>query len=126
MATVRERLESALAHLSLDDELDRLANPRHTDHDRHVYLPKKVADQIAAARREIHVANAQLQVDDLAASHSLAGVRSRLSRAEELLDRIVQPQRTYDTPTRNAGLARDELAAARTAIQRALDALPPE
>lgn len=56
MATVRERLETALAHLNIDDELDRLVNPRHTDHDRHAYLPKKVADQISTARREIQAA----------------------------------------------------------------------
>jgi hypothetical protein len=56
VATVRERLETALAHLNIDDELDRLVNPRHTDHDRHAYLPKKVADQISTARREIQAA----------------------------------------------------------------------
>lgn len=56
MATVRERLETALAHLNIDDELNRLVNPRHTDHDRHAYLPKKVADQISTARREIQAA----------------------------------------------------------------------
>jgi len=42
--------------LNLEDELDRLINPRHTDHDRHVYLPKKVAEQIAKARQEIQAA----------------------------------------------------------------------
>jgi hypothetical protein len=56
VATVRERLETALTHLNIDDDLDRLVNPRHTDHDRHAYLPKKVADQIRTARREIQAA----------------------------------------------------------------------
>jgi hypothetical protein len=56
VATVRERLETALAHLNIDDELDRLVNPRHTDHDQHAYLPKKVADKISTARRDIQAA----------------------------------------------------------------------
>jgi hypothetical protein len=56
MTTIRTRLEIALAHLNLDDELDRLLNPRHTDHDRHAYLPQKVADEISRARKEIQAA----------------------------------------------------------------------
>jgi len=52
----RSHLEAALALLDLDVELDRLIEPRHTDHDRHVYLPRKVAEQIAEARREIRAA----------------------------------------------------------------------
>lgn len=56
MSQIRKRLETALALLNLDDELDRLINPRHTDHDRHVYLPKKVAEQISKARQEIQAA----------------------------------------------------------------------
>ena len=63
MATARERLESALAHLNLDDELDRLVAPRHTDHDRHAYLPKKVVEEIDAARREIQAALVELSQD---------------------------------------------------------------
>ncbi len=54
--STRNHLEAALALLDLDGELDRLIEPRHTDHDRHVYLPRKVAEQIAAARREIRAA----------------------------------------------------------------------
>lgn len=56
MAEIRSRLESALAHLNLDDELDRLVNPRHTDHDRHAYLPQKVAEEVAKAKEEIQAA----------------------------------------------------------------------
>jgi len=56
VSQIRKRLETALALLNLEDELDRLINPRHTDHDRHVYLPKKVAEQIAKARQEIQAA----------------------------------------------------------------------
>ncbi len=56
MSQIRKRLETALALLNLEDELDRLINPRHTDHDRHVYLPKKVAEQISKARQEIQAA----------------------------------------------------------------------
>jgi hypothetical protein len=51
--SARHHLEAALNRLELDDELERLINPRHTDHDRHAYLPRKIADQIEAARREI-------------------------------------------------------------------------
>jgi len=40
MTRIRTHLEKALAHLNLDDELDRLINPRHTDHDRHAFLPR--------------------------------------------------------------------------------------
>jgi hypothetical protein len=54
--SIRNHLEAALDLLKLNEELDRLMNPRHTDHDRHVYLPRKVADQIAAARHEIEAA----------------------------------------------------------------------
>jgi hypothetical protein len=56
VSQIRKRLETALALLNLDEELDRLINPRHTDHDRHVYLPKKVAEQISKARQEIQAA----------------------------------------------------------------------
>jgi hypothetical protein len=56
MTTIRTHLEIALAHLNLDDELDRLLNPRHTDHDRHAYLPQKVAEEISRARKEIQAA----------------------------------------------------------------------
>jgi hypothetical protein len=54
--SVRSHLEAALDLLKLSEELDRLVNPSHTDHDRHAYLPRKVADRIAAARREIQAA----------------------------------------------------------------------
>jgi hypothetical protein len=53
---VRTHLEAALDLLKLSEELDRLINPRHTDHDRHVYVPRKIADRIAAARLEIETA----------------------------------------------------------------------
>lgn len=43
-----------------NDELERLVNPRDTDHDRHRYLPRKAADEIAAARREIQSALEEL------------------------------------------------------------------
>jgi hypothetical protein len=55
-ASARKHLQAALDQLDLRDELDRLANPRHTDHDRHVYLPGKVAAGVAAARAEIQKA----------------------------------------------------------------------
>ena len=61
LQSIRSHIDAALAHLNIDDELDRLVNPRHTDHDRHVYLPKKVADEMAAARREIQVAIDELK-----------------------------------------------------------------
>jgi hypothetical protein len=54
--SVRKHLQAALDQLDLGDELDRLTNPRHTDHDRHMYLPRKVTDGVAAARREIQKA----------------------------------------------------------------------
>jgi len=54
--SLQAHLEAALKRLDIDDELDRLVNPRHTDHDRHAYLPRKIADQVAAARREIQKA----------------------------------------------------------------------
>ena len=59
----RKHLESALVHLNLDDELDRMLNPRHTDHDRHAFLPKKVADEISRARKEIQSALDELPKD---------------------------------------------------------------
>jgi hypothetical protein len=56
MSQIQSHLEAALEHLNLDDELDRLINPRHTDHDRHAYLPRKVASEIAKAREAIQAA----------------------------------------------------------------------
>ena len=53
---MRNHLETALELLKLSEELDRLTNPRHTDHDRHVFLPRKIADRVVAARREIEAA----------------------------------------------------------------------
>ena len=58
--SLRAHLEAALKRLEIDEELDRLVNPRHTDHDRHAYLPRKIAEQVAAARREIQKALAAL------------------------------------------------------------------
>jgi hypothetical protein len=56
LSQVRSHLEAALAELNIDDELNRLVNPRHTDHDRHAYLPRRVADAIARARSEVEAA----------------------------------------------------------------------
>jgi hypothetical protein len=53
---VLSHIEAALAHLNLDEEIDRLVSPRHTDHDRHVYLPRRVAEEFAKAREEIQAA----------------------------------------------------------------------
>jgi len=53
LSRIRRHLKAALAALDVDDELDRLINPRHTDHDRHAYLPKRVADAVARARSEL-------------------------------------------------------------------------
>ena len=63
MTGTRKHLEIALAHLNLEDELDRLLNPRHTDHDRHAYLPQKVAEEISKARGEIQAALDELPKD---------------------------------------------------------------
>jgi hypothetical protein len=63
LTEIRTHLETALTHLKLDDELDRLLNPRHTDHDRHKFLPKKVADEVSNARREIQAALDELSKD---------------------------------------------------------------
>jgi MoxR-like ATPase len=40
-----------------------MLNPRHTDHDRHAYLPQKVADEISRARKEIQSALDELPKD---------------------------------------------------------------
>ncbi len=63
MQKVRSHLETALAHLNLDDELDRLVSPRHTDKEALVYLPRRVAKDIASARREIQAALDELSKD---------------------------------------------------------------
>ena len=57
---MRAHLAAALESLELDDELDRLVHPRHTDHDRHAFLPKEVARAVEAARREIREALEEL------------------------------------------------------------------
>jgi hypothetical protein len=56
LSRVRHHVEAALAALNIDDELDRLVNPRHTDHDRHAYLPNRVVDAVARARSELESA----------------------------------------------------------------------
>jgi hypothetical protein len=53
LSRVRQHLEAALASLNIEDELDRLVNPRHTDHDRHAFLPNRVAEAVARARSEL-------------------------------------------------------------------------
>lgn len=57
---VAAHVKAALDHLSLDDELERLVNPRHTDHDRHAFLPKKIAQAVEAARAELRKALEEL------------------------------------------------------------------
>jgi hypothetical protein len=52
-----------LAHLNIDHELDRLVSPRHTDKDALIYLPTRVAKEIANARREIQAALDYLTTD---------------------------------------------------------------
>lgn len=63
MTKVRIHLENAMAYLNIDDELDRLVSPRHTDKDALVYLPRRVAKDVANARREIQAALEELPKD---------------------------------------------------------------
>lgn len=56
LGEIRAHVDAAHAYLDMDHELDRLLSPRHTDHDRHVYLPTRVAENLAAARRELEAA----------------------------------------------------------------------
>lgn len=56
MTKVRIHLENALSYLNIDQEIDRLVSPRHTDKDALVYLPRRVAAEIASARREVQAA----------------------------------------------------------------------
>jgi hypothetical protein len=56
LSRVRSHFEAALAELNIDDELNRLVNPRDNNHDRHAYLPRRVADAIARARSEVEAA----------------------------------------------------------------------
>jgi hypothetical protein len=60
---VRIHLENAMGYLNIDDELDRLVSPRHTDKDALVYLPRRVAKDVANARREIQAALEELPKD---------------------------------------------------------------
>lgn len=52
----REHIEAALERLPSDEDVDRLVNPRHTDHDRHVFLPTKVSRGFAAAQEALQAA----------------------------------------------------------------------
>jgi hypothetical protein len=63
MSKIRAHLKKALTHLNLDDELDRLLHPRHTDHDLHAYVPQKVAAEVLKAREEIQAALDSLPAD---------------------------------------------------------------
>ncbi len=63
MSKVRIHLENAIAYLNIDQELDRLVSPRHTDKDALVYLPTRVAKDVISARREIKAALDELAKD---------------------------------------------------------------
>ena len=63
MSKVRIHLENAMAYLNIDPELDRLVSPRHTDKDALVYLPRRVAKDVANARHEIQAALEELPKD---------------------------------------------------------------
>ena len=63
LRSVRSHIDAALQHLDIDDELDRMLNPRHTDLDNRAYLPRKVAQEFAAVRRELEAALAELSKD---------------------------------------------------------------
>lgn len=56
LRAIRSHVDAALAYLDIDDELDRLIHPRHTDLDNRAYLPRRVAENLAAARRELEAA----------------------------------------------------------------------
>lgn len=56
---IRSHIDAAVAYLDIDDALDRLLNPRHTDLDNRAYLPRMVAENLAAARRELEAALAE-------------------------------------------------------------------
>ena len=61
MTKARIHLENALAYLKVDAELDRLTAPRHSDKDALVFLPRRVAKDVANARREIQAALDELE-----------------------------------------------------------------
>ena len=63
MSKVRIHLENAIAYLNIDPELDRLVSPRHSDKDALVFLPRRVAKDVANARREIQAALEELAKD---------------------------------------------------------------
>ena len=58
--SVRDHLETALSHLDIDQQVDRLQRHRHTDHDRHIYLPNHVARELSVAYDELEAALAEL------------------------------------------------------------------
>lgn len=72
MEEVRAHLSRALSHLQVDADLRKLLNPRHTDHDHHIYTPKTVARSLIAARREIYAALAGLEREIAAISEELS------------------------------------------------------
>jgi hypothetical protein len=63
VSKVRIHLENAMAYLNIDQELDRLVSPRHTDKDALVFLPARVAKDVVSARREIKAALDELPKD---------------------------------------------------------------
>jgi len=63
VSKVRIHLEKAIALLDIDQELDRLVSPRHTDKDALVFLPTRVASDVVSARREIEAALDELAKD---------------------------------------------------------------
>jgi hypothetical protein len=60
LANIKAQLDTALANLPSDEKFDRLINPRHTDHGRHVYLPNILINGVAATRRELEAAIQEL------------------------------------------------------------------
>ncbi len=122
--TVRLHLEAAIAQLALDDEIERLVNPRHTDHDRHGYLPRKAVAAVARAREEIVAAITELRDDsDSRVIADLTAAVEGLLQIETLLDGMIERGAPAEPPPRLSETARQALDEVKLEIQSALQVL---
>ena len=125
MDDLRARLRLALEKLEETDRLlHRLVNPSHTDHDRHVYLPRTALSQVALARGEIEGALSRLNAESDPMHQVLEVAAGRLLDIEHLLDAMIERRSPADPPAALSPSAGQVLDDVRSSLRAALELTP--
>src|SRR2546425_8251793 len=117
LGEVRHHLDAALAYLDIDADLERLVNPRHTDHDRHRYLPTKPAAAVAKAREEIAAALTLLGEEPDSPYVGIQAGVDGLRHIEEMLEGMIEQPSSASPPARFPESGRQTLKDVRDAIE---------